>query len=80
MERDLEVLVDNKLNTSQQCALATKKANRTLVRTRPSAATRREEGLFPLLCAVQPHLLHRGLGQHKNEKDLKLLECPLTGL
>ncbi|GAB0188283.1 mitochondrial enolase superfamily member 1 [Grus japonensis] len=39
-EKDLEVLVDNKLNTNQQCALAAKVANGILGCIRQSTASR----------------------------------------
>ena len=53
MERDLGILVDRKLNLSQQCALATKRANCTVGCIRPSTVLFCT-GVAPLqaLCAV----------------------------
>ncbi|GAB0177019.1 hypothetical protein GRJ2_000167100 [Grus japonensis] len=75
-ERDLGVWVDGKLNMSQQCALAAKRANRVLGCIKHSIASWLREVTIPLCTAlVQPHLHYCAefwVPQYK--KDIKLLK------
>ncbi|PKU43588.1 hypothetical protein llap_6109 [Limosa lapponica baueri] len=78
VDKDLEVLVENKVTMSHQCVLVDKKANGILGCIRKSVASRLREVILPLYSAlVRPHLaimcLDKELLERVQQRTMKMI-------
>ncbi|GAB0180473.1 spindle and kinetochore-associated protein 3 [Grus japonensis] len=79
-ERDLGVLVNSKLNVSQQCAQAARKANCILGCIKHGIASRSREGIVPLCTgAASPRVLCAVLGATVQKGHKTIGEGPKEG-
>ncbi|PKU44433.1 hypothetical protein llap_5265 [Limosa lapponica baueri] len=67
VEKDLEVLVDNRMTMNQQSALVAKKANGILGCIKKSVASRSREVILPFYSALKVHRLEQAYKKLNDE-------------